>query len=60
MTLIDEHGLLHVPSIEPGDDVARYVPESVFPLYVDSVNGTVAVVSPAVAVPIVGVVGCLP
>jgi hypothetical protein len=31
-----------VPVIEPGFDVAVYVPVPLFPLYVDSVNATVA------------------
>jgi len=60
VTVIELQGDAQVPVIEPGLDVALYVPVPVFPLYVDSVNGTVASPFPAVAVPIVGVVGFLP
>jgi hypothetical protein len=49
-----------VPVILPGVDVALYVPEPVLPAYVEAVNATVALALPAVAVPIVGVVGFLP
>jgi hypothetical protein len=48
-----------VPLKPPGLEVARYVTVSL-PVYVDAVKATVAWAFPAVAVPIVGVVGFLP
>ena len=60
VTDIELHGAEQVPLIELGLDVARYVPVPDFPRYVDSVKATVAEPSPAVAVPMVGVVGFLP
>lgn len=40
--VIELHGELHVFVIEPGVEVALYVPLFAFPLYVDSVKGIVA------------------
>ena len=52
-------GDVPVPVSPSGDDVAVYV-MVLLPMYVEAVNVTVADASPAVAVPIVGVLGFLP